>query len=139
MINYGLTFHHLGLAVKRPDKAVYFLRGLGYEVGDVVSDEVQNVNLIMCNSADMPDVEIIFTTESDGPLSNILSVRDELMYHMCFESADVERSVNAIKEGKNRIFCISTPKPAVIFAGNMVSFYMVSGFGLIEILERRTL
>lgn len=139
MINYGLTFHHLGLAVRRHDKAVHFLKGLGYLIGETVLDELQNVNLIMCKSVNMPDVEIIFATDSEGPLASILSHNSELIYHLCFESANLEHSLNAIREDSNRIFCVSPPKPAVLFAGNDVSFYMVSGFGLIEILERSCL
>ena len=48
MTDFGLTFHHLGLAVRKPDDAVAFARGLGYSVEDAVFDAEQNVNLILC-------------------------------------------------------------------------------------------
>jgi len=47
MTGFGLAFHHLGLAVSRPDEAVTFLTGLGYAIGDRVFDPEQNINLAL--------------------------------------------------------------------------------------------
>jgi methylmalonyl-CoA/ethylmalonyl-CoA epimerase len=58
-----------------------------------------------------------------------------LIYHSCFETADLTATLSAWEEKGLRAVCISEPKPAVLFNGRKVSFYMVNGAGLIELLE----
>ena len=134
---WGLTFHHLGLAVKDVDAAIRFLSGLGYQAGRRVFDPLQNVNLGMFTHDNMPDVEIIFPAEGKGPLDELLSThKDGLVYHMCYTSADLDASLEAIEaSGDLRLFEVSPPKPAVLFDGQPVSFYVVGGVGLIEIID----
>lgn len=131
---YGLEFHHLGLAVRHSADALAFLTGLGYTPSAPVRDPLQNVNLILCTSEQMPAVEIIYPTETAGPLASILKAQVSVIYHTCFQSNDLEYSLRAIGQA-NRIIELSPPKPAILFGGRKVSFYMVSGFGVIEILE----
>jgi hypothetical protein len=132
---YGLKFHHLGLAVRKPELSAKFLSGLGYEIGSVVRDDLQNVNLMLCTSRCMPAVEIIYPTETPGPLASILKAQTSMIYHMCFESRNLEKCLQAL-EVDNRVVLVSAPKPAILFGGRKVSFYVVAGFGVIEILER---
>ena len=66
--DFGLSFHHLGLAVTRPGEAVGFLQGLGYDAGEAVRDPLQNVDLIWCTHPQMPAVEVIASTGTPGPL-----------------------------------------------------------------------
>lgn len=135
MNTYGLDFHHLGLAVANPDKAVRFLTGLGYSLEDQIYDPLQKVNLIMCRSKTMPDVEIIFSSDEPGPLQGLLKNRTELLYHLCFATKDLESSLEAIKADGNKIICVTPPQKAVLFSQRPVSFYYVAGFCLIEILQ----
>ena len=62
----GLTFHHLGLAVKRPEQAETFLSALGYTIGSFVYDPEQNVHLNLCERPGVPTVEIIFPGKVPG-------------------------------------------------------------------------
>jgi methylmalonyl-CoA/ethylmalonyl-CoA epimerase len=135
MAHYGLEFHHLGLAVAHPDKAARFVAGLGYTLGPPIYDPLQKVNLIMCLSPGGPAIEIISSSGEAGPLDGILKNRTELLYHLGFTARDLEASLQAIKEDGNQILCVSPPKEAVLFAFKQVSFYYVSGFGLIEIIQ----
>ncbi|MFQ6023270.1 MAG: VOC family protein [Acidiferrobacterales bacterium] len=134
MKQYGLTFHHFGLAVTQPDRAIKFLQGLGYRTGELVHDPVQNVNLVWCTNPNMPAVEIISPTGSPGPLDNLLKGRNESIYHLCYESKSTEDSLQMMKDSSIRAICVSPPKPAILFENRTVSFYMINGFGLIEIL-----
>lgn len=134
---WGLAFHHLGLAAKDPEAAAHFLTGLGYRIGPIVFDPLQNVRAGMCAHDHMPDVEIIFPAHGEGPLDKLLATqRDGLVYHMCYASADLDRSLEAL-EGDDHlsIYSISPPKEAVLFGGKRVSFYLVEGVGLIEIID----
>jgi methylmalonyl-CoA/ethylmalonyl-CoA epimerase len=137
MDRYGLLFDHLGLAVRKPEKALRFIEGLGYKAGDPVYDPLQKVNLIWCSAPAMPAIELIYPSESEeeSPVDNILSDKNEMIYHLCYRSADTQKSIQAIKNDGVRVICACEGKPAILFGQKMVSFYMVHGFGLIEIIE----
>ncbi len=95
---WGLAFHHLGLAVKDPEAAAHFLTGLGYRIGPIIFDPLQNVHLAMCAHDHMPDVEIISPADGEGPLDKLLaSHKDGLVYHMCYTSPDLDRSLEALE------------------------------------------
>jgi hypothetical protein len=133
---FGLGFHHLGLAVPRPDEAVMFLSGLGYDIGDRVFDPEQNVNLALCRHPHMPAVEIICPGNGPGPIDTYVARHaGGIVYHMCFETPDLAASIAAMEAAKLRPICVSPPRPAVLFGGRLVSFYAIVGMGLIEILE----
>jgi len=137
MNKFGLTFHHLGLAVRLPDDAAAFLSGMGYEIGSTVSDPLQHVNLIMCKHPDMPDVEIIFKGEENSPIDNIVKQHDALIYHSCYETSNLDNSLKAMEAAGHKILCISKPKEAILFDGRYVSFYHIKNFGIIELIEGR--
>ena len=134
---WGLAFHHLGLAAKDPKAAARFLTGLGYRVGPIIFDPLQNVLAGLCAHDHMPDVEIISPAEGEGPLDKLLATqRDGLVYHMCYASADLDRSLEALEEDDQlSIYSISPPKEAILFGGKRVSFYLIEGVGLIEIID----
>lgn len=134
MDKYGLKFHHLGLATKKFEKAVTFLKGLGYSVSKSVFDSIQNVNLIMCTHQSMPDIEIIYPAQISGHLDIVLKDNSESFYHMCYTCNNLSDALERIRSG-NRVITISEKKPAILFSNKFVSFYMISGFGIIEILE----
>jgi methylmalonyl-CoA/ethylmalonyl-CoA epimerase len=134
---WGLVFHHLGLAAKDPNVTAQFLSGLGYRIGPTIFDPLQNVHLAMCAHDHMPDVEIISPAEGPGPLDKLLSThRHGLVYHMCYTSADLDRSLDALESDEHfSVRSISPPTEAVLFDGKRVSFYLVEGVGLIEIID----
>jgi methylmalonyl-CoA/ethylmalonyl-CoA epimerase len=136
MNSANLTFHHLGLAVRKPEPALDFLRFLGYEVGPCVHDDLQRVNLIMCQSSSMPAVEVIFPGAEKGPLESVLKNTDAQMYHLCFETDNLQAVLDEWSRSGQAPRCVSPRKPAVLFDGRYVSFYYQLGFGLVEILER---
>ncbi len=91
----------------------------------------------MCAHDQMPDVEIISPAEGPGPLDKLLSShKDGLVYHMCYTCADLDGSLDAL-EGDDRfnVRSIAPPTEAVLFGGKRVSFYLVEGVGLIEIID----
>lgn len=136
MNKYGLEFHHFGLAVTKPDKAIPFLKGLNYSIGEHIYDNLQNVNLVFCTHDLMPDVEIIYRADSAGPLDNLLKKNTEIIYHLCYSCSDLKSSLKGIQL-EHRFITISEPKPAILFKNKMVSFYKILGFGMIEIVEEK--
>jgi hypothetical protein len=137
MNSFGLQFHHLGLALRRPDEAISLLGNLDYVIGDKIFDPEQNVNLILCRHRQMPTVEIIYPGSVPGPIDSYVSRHPNgIVYHICFESVDLSASLAAIEAAKLRPVCVSELRPAILFPGRSVSFYNVMGMGLIEILGR---
>ena len=136
----GLVFHHLGLAAKDPKAAAQFLTGLGYRIGPMIFDPLQNVHLAMCGHDQMPDVEIISPAEGPGPLDKLLSShKDErLVYHMCYTCADLDGSLDALESEEHlSVRSISPPTEDYSVSGrnDRVSFYLIEGLGLIEIID----
>lgn len=129
------SFHHLGLAVRQPQKAAQYLRSLGYNIGSVVRDDLQNVHLMLCHCARMPAVEIVYPTETRGPLDRILSDGKEGVYHLCYEVPTIENAIRALENSGVRAVCVAPAKPAILFGNRSVAFFFVVGFGLIELLE----
>jgi hypothetical protein len=134
---FGLSFHHLGLAVRRPRDATQFLGGLGYQLAEPVFDPKQNVNLIMCTHAgSMPDVEIIYPAAGKSPVDALIAGRpDGIVYHMCYVTADLAATLAALDAAGVRTICKFPPTPAILFGGHNVSFYDIVGIGLCEIIE----
>jgi methylmalonyl-CoA/ethylmalonyl-CoA epimerase len=135
MNDFGLRFHHLGLASKQYIRTLRFLEDLGYVSGEMIYDELQNVNLWLCDHSAMPTVEVVTPTDSPGPLDSILT-EETSFYHVCYETSNLNNSLELIKAKGHRIFCISHRKPAILFKGRNVSFYQIRGFGLVEMLEQ---
>jgi methylmalonyl-CoA/ethylmalonyl-CoA epimerase len=133
----GLSFHHIGLAVSQVKPAIAFLSELGYEVGPIVSDPLQGVQLIMCLHATAPAVEIISPSpDHKGPVNELTKKNPSgIVYHTCYETTDLTASLDHAKSLGLSVYCISEPKPAVLFGGRKVSFYRIGGMGLVEILE----
>lgn len=135
MTNYGLQFHHFGLAVRNVAQALKVLQGMGYVCGEQIHDPLQNVMLIWCEHQRMPAVELVSAFTDGGPLDKILNDNPQLIYHICYSSFDILASIAAIKDDAIRVLPVSSPKPAVLFNGKQVGFYQIKGFGLIEIVE----
>jgi methylmalonyl-CoA/ethylmalonyl-CoA epimerase len=139
MNRFGLTFHHLALAVRDPKAASGFLSGLGYSESESVFDPAQGVRLAMCSASEHPQIELVSPAEMPGPIDNILKRDAERIYHLCYTSEDATASVAAMRDAGLRVMQVAPQKPAILFGGDLVSFYYVRGFGLIEILQNRTM
>lgn len=137
MNQFGLEFHHFGLAVRQPESALRYLDALGYREGASCFDHHQGVNLAMRHHDAMPDVEVIWPGDRPSPLDQMLKRSDSLIYHLCYTSLNVERSISAIEAAGLDVLPISDTAPAPLFGGLEVSFYSVAGFGIIEIIQRQ--
>ena len=135
MNRFGLTFHHLGLAVPSTVEAVQFLSLLGYRHGPVVFDPLQKVNLSMCWSDSMPDIELVWPGDEPSPIDRMLKRGGPLVYHFCYATADAAASLAGMAAEGIEVLELAPPQPAVLFGGRAVSFHSVAGFGLIELIH----
>ena len=136
---FGLSFHHMGLALPDPAPAALFLRGQGYALAAAARDPLQQADLSLWTHPSAPAVEVISpVTPGQGPVATILGLQpDGLVYHLCYTTMDLENTLDRVEQSGLRPFEVSSPKPAVLFGGERVSFYMVIGLGLIEFIEGR--
>ncbi|MFT5755361.1 MAG: methylmalonyl-CoA/ethylmalonyl-CoA epimerase [Alteromonadaceae bacterium] len=138
MNQLGLRFHHFGLAVKNKKSAINFLTAMGYVIGEEVYDKEQEVNLILCQCNEQPDVEVIYKSDKEGPINSILKNNEALIYHLCYITDNIADSVNKFRLKGLRVISVSEPKPAILFNDQYVAFYYIKGFGLIELLQIET-
>ncbi len=134
MNRYGLEFHHFGLAVKSPGTAFRYLEDLGYCAGSACYDPLQKVNLAMRHHDRMPDVEVIWPGAEPSPIDLMLERDDGLIYHLCYTSKNVERSLAALEQAGLEVLPLGFAKPALLFGGFEVSFHRITGVGVIEII-----
>ena len=128
------TFHHLGVATLNPTTTMGYLGCIGYREGHRVLDPLQNVNLCMWHHATQPDVEVIWPSDTVGPLNRMLKKSGAGVYHVCYETVDLPRSLEHLRSNGISVLEVVGEKPAILFENRHVSFYSVDGFGLIEFL-----
>ena len=84
----------------------------------------------------MPPVEIIWPAGTAGPLDQMLGTHaNGLVYHLCFAAMDLAASIPALEDAGLALFRVVRPKPAMLFNGLFVSFYMMRGVGLVEFID----
>lgn len=131
-----LTFNHLGLAIKHDKDALIMVESLGYSVGDRIYDPLQNVYLRLCTAPRLPSVEFVQPGDAGkSPVDSVIAKFDESIYHTCYETPDLSKTLKQIEQAGLRCLTQSERKPAVLFGGRHVSFYRILGWGLIELLE----
>ena len=135
MNEFGLEFHHFGLAVRDPAQSFSYLAALGYREGSACFDPQQRVNLAMRHHRSMPDVEVIWPGNVPSPIDKMLKKTDSAFYHLCYTSKHVPNTLGAIEAAGLDILPIGEPSPAPLFGGLEVSFYSIAGFGIIEIID----
>jgi hypothetical protein len=115
--------------------AFRYLAALDYRDGATCFDAHQRVNVAMRHHDTMPDVEVIWPGDGPSPLDRILKKSDSVIYHLCYTSHDVQKSIAAFETSGLEVLPISEPAPAPLFDELPVSFYSVAGFGIIELIH----
>ena len=134
MNSYGLEFHHFGLAVRSPEAAFRYLSDLGYRAGNSCYDPLQKVNVAMRHHDRMPDVEVIWPGQERSPVDRMLKQSDSMIYHLCYTATNVEGALAALALAGLEVLPLGIAQPALLFEGIEVSFYSITGVGIIEII-----
>lgn len=132
----NLKFHHLGLAVRQDADALALLGAMGYAAGEKIFDPLQNVHVRLCTAEGRPAVEIVQPGAGPGPVDALVSKYSEIVYHTCYETPDLAKTLGDIEALGLRCLCVAERKPALLFGGRHVSFYRIVGFGIVELLEK---
>lgn len=129
-----MKIDHIGYAVKRIERAITAFQKLGYEFEPVIDDTDRNVKLAF-GVKDGYRIELVapLDKKSESPVDQYLSNAVGTLYHICYESEDLEKEVEELKSQGYKI--VIEPQPAIAFDGKRVVFMMNIGFGLMEIVE----
>lgn len=130
----SLKFHHFAIATDDARLSSEYLSALGYRRGANAYDPLQNVNLEMWHHAAMPDVELVWPSGTTGPVNSMLKKKGVGIYHVCYEVDDLDATVASFQAKDLNLLEVVEPRPAVLFGGRPVAFYLFEGIGLVELL-----
>ena len=120
--------HHVGVVVHSADEAMKFYRdALGLEVtaDRVIEDQgVRGVLLQIGNS----EIELLEPTRDDTGVARFLQSRGEGMHHICFESDDVNKELDAAR-AKGIELIDQAPRPGL--AGMICFLHPKSNHGVL--------
>jgi methylmalonyl-CoA/ethylmalonyl-CoA epimerase len=134
MKSFGLKFHHLGLATDNSKLSLKILKNLGYKPIKTRKNKNYNVKNIICTSENHPTIEIIAKMGGKSPIDDIIKKNKNLIYHICYSSNDLKKTIAMIKKKKFSIIKISNSYLSP-FEGVDASFYFLEGIGIIEIMN----
>ena len=134
MKNFGLKFHHLGLATDNPKLTLRILKNIGYKPIKTRSNKNYNVKNIICASQSHPTIEIVAKMGGKSPIDNIVKKNKNLVYHICYSSKNLKKTLNMMKKKKLSIVKISNSYLSP-FEGVDASFFFLRGIGIIEIMN----
>jgi methylmalonyl-CoA/ethylmalonyl-CoA epimerase len=129
----GLQVHHYGLATGDLEASARTLEALGYHVGDRIVDPIQCVRLAFARRGAEAPIELVTDVDEGGPTGRIVAKGGNGFYHVCYEVADLEQTVAALRP--NGFLLLRAPVPAVAFDGRRIVWMYSRSIGLVELLE----
>ena len=126
---------HIGIAVKEINQAGKFYTDvLGLKIEDVENVAEQKVNVAFIPITDS-EVELLESTEPDGPVAKYISARGEGVQHIAFRVEDIDKTLEELKEKGVRLID-QTPRKGA--GGARIAFIHPKETNgvLVEICER---
>ena len=132
----ALKIDHIGIAVKDIEAALKFYSetlGLKLEGEEVVAE--QKVKTAFLPVGDT-EVELLESTESDGPIAKFIEKKGEGFQHIAFKVDDLEATLNELEEKGIRLI---DRKPRIGAGNKKIAFlHPKSTFGvLVELSEEQ--
>ncbi len=126
---------HIGIAVKGIEQAGKFYTDvLGLTIEDVENVADQKVNVAFIPITDS-EVELLESTDPDGPVAKYISTRGEGVQHIAFRVEDIDKALEELKEKGVRLID-QTPRKGA--GGARIAFIHPKETNgvLVEICER---
>ena len=129
-----MEFHHVGIAVRAIEETAKWYAGMGYSLTETIEDPVQNVRIAFLKRDDSPLLELVQPVDKDSPVSNILKKVGVSAYHFCYETDDIQKTIEDMENQDFRV--LVEPVEAIAFHLRKISFLYHLDVGLIELLEK---
>jgi methylmalonyl-CoA/ethylmalonyl-CoA epimerase len=126
---------HIGIAVKSIEQAgKFYTEILGLKIQDIETVADQKVNVAFLPITDS-EVELLESTEPDGPVSKYIDARGEGVQHIAFRVENIEASLEELKSKGVRLI---DQKPRDGAGGAKIAFIHPKETNgvLVEICER---
>ena len=126
---------HIGVAVKEIESAGKFYTDiLGLDIADIENVADQKVNVAFIPITDS-EVELLESTEPDGPVAKYIQTRGEGVQHVAFRVENIDEALRELKEKGVRLID-QTPRKGA--GGAKIAFIHPKETNgvLIEICER---
>ena len=110
---------HIGIAVKNLDEALeIYEKTLGLEVDKICVVEEQKVKVAFLRAGEAR-IELLEPTDKQGPVARFIEKRGEGMHHIAFTVADIEAS---LQEMKDKGIAVVDEKPRIGAEGFKIAF-----------------
>jgi len=133
-----LRLHHMGFVVADIAQTMpRFVHAMGAEWdGQVFEDPLQKAKVaFMTTRSGDAQIELVEPVGDDSPVSRFLKQNGGGMHHLCYEVADLEKSMMAFRSRGAAI--ARRPQPAVAFGGRRIAWVITSERFLVELLEEK--
>ena len=110
---------HIGIAVKNLDEALeIYEKTLGLEVDKICVVEEQKVKVAFLRAGESR-IELLEPTDKEGPVARFIEKRGEGVHHIAFTVADIEAS---LQEMKDKGIAVVDEKPRIGAEGFKIAF-----------------
>ena len=138
MKELGLSLHHIGIATENIEQTAELLKVFGYmsDGEGQKEDLLQGVYVAFLKHPRAPLVELIGegSIASKSPIREILKRNGTTVYHLCFETENIDETVSELR--KQGYLPTSKKQPSLIDGRDVIFLYHRSNC-LIELLGRK--
>jgi len=135
MKNFGLKFHHLGMATDNLKLSMNLLKKAGYKIDKIRFNKNYNVKNALCSSKNQPSIEIVSKVKGKSPIDGILKKHKSSIYHICYITKNLKKTLKKLKKSKIDVIKI-TDSYLSPFEGVDASFFFIRGIGIVEIMDQ---
>ena len=140
-----LRLNHIGFATEDMSEYIKLFGAMGFhDATDPVESLPQKVSASFVNLSPASDVhvELLESRDPNSPISNFLRKRGEGLHHLCFETDDIQETVDALVAKGIRL--LVPPEPAEAYDLNLKrqckaatkGAFLMAGKLLIELFEK---
>ena len=129
-----MKIHHFGYLTTSIENSVKEFSRLGYVTFDrLYLDQARGIKIQFIRSASGELLELIEPNSETSVVKGLTSSSNNKIYHICYYTADIGQTVDALKE--QGFMLISPPQPAIALNNSNVAFLLSKHTGMIELYE----
>ncbi len=137
-----MKIHHIGYLVKKMEPSVLQFQKLGFKIeclseeadtDGIVRDEIRRARIAFMKNGDYR-IELVEPMDKESPVYGLMKRYKNSPYHICYESADLEKDTDDLEKNGWILFDLAKPAPAI--SGCRVAFLMGADSGMLELVEK---